>query len=67
MTNAAIFCVSVPLYYTNLHLSVRPPWFVCVVSIDVTEVQIFIMVMYLLAAVGGSAFWQALVIHNVHN
>ncbi|KAF5885458.1 choline/ethanolaminephosphotransferase 1, partial [Clarias magur] len=29
--------------------------------IDVTEVQIFIMVMYLLAAVGGSAFWQALI------
>ncbi|XP_072569393.1 choline/ethanolaminephosphotransferase 1-like isoform X1 [Paramormyrops kingsleyae] len=26
--------------------------------IDVTEVQIFIIIMYLLAAVGGSAFWQ---------
>lgn len=31
-------------------------------SIDVTEVQIFIIIMYLLAAVGGSAFWQSLVI-----
>lgn len=30
-------------------------------SIDVTEVQIFIIVMYLLAAVGGAAFWQSLV------
>lgn len=30
-------------------------------SIDVTEVQIFIIIMYLLAAVGGSAFWQSLV------
>ncbi|KAL6464168.1 hypothetical protein MHYP_G00264850 [Metynnis hypsauchen] len=29
--------------------------------IDVTEVQIFIIIMYLLAAVGGSAFWQALI------
>ncbi|XP_050961280.1 choline/ethanolaminephosphotransferase 1b isoform X1 [Labeo rohita] len=27
--------------------------------IDVTEVQIFIILMYLLAAVGGSAFWQS--------
>lgn len=26
-----------------------------------TEVQIFIIVMYLLAAAGGSAFWQSLV------
>ncbi|XP_046886571.1 choline/ethanolaminephosphotransferase 1-like [Hypomesus transpacificus] len=26
--------------------------------IDVTEVQIFIIIMYLLAAVGGTAFWQ---------
>ncbi|CAJ1052056.1 choline/ethanolaminephosphotransferase 1b isoform X2 [Xyrichtys novacula] len=29
--------------------------------IDVTEVQIFIIIMYLLAAVGGSAFWQSLI------
>ncbi|CAF91563.1 unnamed protein product, partial [Tetraodon nigroviridis] len=29
--------------------------------IDVTEVQIFIILMYLLAAVGGAAFWQSLV------
>ncbi|KAG9334499.1 hypothetical protein JZ751_007582 [Albula glossodonta] len=28
-------------------------------GIDVTEVQIFIIIMYLLAAVGGSAFWQS--------
>ncbi|KAA0711743.1 Choline/ethanolaminephosphotransferase 1 [Triplophysa tibetana] len=28
-------------------------------TIDVTEVQIFIILMYLLAAVGGSAFWQS--------
>ncbi|RXM95598.1 Choline/ethanolaminephosphotransferase 1 [Acipenser ruthenus] len=27
--------------------------------IDVTEVQIFIIIMYLLAAIGGSAFWQS--------
>lgn len=27
-------------------------------SIDVTEVQIFIIVMYVLAAVGGTPFWQ---------
>lgn len=31
-------------------------------SIDVTEVQIFIIIMYLLAAIGGSAFWQSPVI-----
>ncbi|KAJ8412094.1 hypothetical protein AAFF_G00143610 [Aldrovandia affinis] len=30
-------------------------------SIDVTEVQILIIVMYLLAAIGGSAFWQSLI------
>ncbi|MBN3303358.1 CEPT1 ethanolaminephosphotransferase, partial [Amia calva] len=30
--------------------------------IDVTEVQIFIIIMYLLAAIGGSAFWQSPVI-----
>ncbi|KAK1901867.1 Choline/ethanolaminephosphotransferase 1 [Dissostichus eleginoides] len=29
--------------------------------IDVTEVQLFIIIMYLLAAVGGSAFWQSLI------
>ncbi|XP_061543625.1 choline/ethanolaminephosphotransferase 1b isoform X2 [Phycodurus eques] len=29
--------------------------------IDVTEVQLFIISMYLLAAAGGSAFWQALI------
>lgn len=28
-------------------------------SIDVTEVQIFIIILYLLAAVGGAAFWQS--------
>lgn len=36
--------------------------FLLLLSIDVTEVQIFIIIMYLLAAVGGSAFWQSLVI-----
>ncbi|XP_064811990.1 choline/ethanolaminephosphotransferase 1-like isoform X2 [Oncorhynchus masou masou] len=29
--------------------------------IDVTEVQFFIIIMYLLAAIGGSAFWQFLI------
>lgn len=28
-------------------------------SIDVTEVQLFIITMYLLAAAGGAAFWQS--------
>lgn len=34
-------------------------FFFLLLSIDVTEVQIFIIIMYLLAAVGGSAFWQS--------
>ncbi|KAK6303114.1 choline/ethanolaminephosphotransferase 1-like [Coregonus clupeaformis] len=29
--------------------------------VDVTEVQFFIIIMYLLAAIGGSAFWQFLI------
>uniref|UniRef100_A0A673KH10 Choline/ethanolaminephosphotransferase 1 n=1 Tax=Sinocyclocheilus rhinocerous TaxID=307959 RepID=A0A673KH10_9TELE len=33
--------------------------------IDVTEVQIFIMLLYLLAAVGGSALWQSPVIQVI--
>lgn len=40
-------------------------WTLCFLlplSVDVTEVQILIIIMYLLAAVGGSAFWQSLVI-----
>lgn len=42
------------------------PLSLCLCSIDVTEVQFFIIIMYLLAAIGGSAFWQFLVMHLTH-
>lgn len=42
------------------------PLSLCPFSIDVTEVQFFIIIMYLLAAIGGSAFWQFLVMHLTH-
>lgn len=45
-----------PAVTLAVSLSLSPPS-----SIDVTEVQIFIIIMYLLAAVGGAAFWQSLV------
>lgn len=51
-------CVSKDV--TNLHCNLSAS--LLPLSIDVTEVQIFIIIMYLLAAVGGSAFWQSLVI-----
>ncbi|NXK96867.1 CEPT1 ethanolaminephosphotransferase, partial [Formicarius rufipectus] len=35
--------------------------FLCPTSIDVTEVQIFIILMHLLAVVGGAPFWQSLI------
>lgn len=44
----------------QVYVTVKP-LFSLLSSIDVTEVQIFIIIMYLLAAVGGSAFWQSLV------
>nr|XP_023649285.1 choline/ethanolaminephosphotransferase 1-like [Paramormyrops kingsleyae] len=49
--------------WAYLGLSTRAPLWAYLglsylLSIDVTEVQIFIIIMYLLAAVGGSAFWQ---------
>jgi len=47
------------VHVTNPHCRLC---FLLPLSIDVTEVQIFIIIMYLLAAVGGSAFWQSLVI-----
>lgn len=51
--------VTVLIDVTNTHCKLC---FLLPLSIDVTEVQIFIIIMYLLAAVGGSAFWQSLVI-----
>ncbi len=52
----ACLCVCVSLSCLTVCLSSA------LISIDVTEVQIFIMLLYLLAAVGGSAFWQSPVI-----
>lgn len=36
--------------------------FLYLIRIDVTEVQIFIIIMHLLAVIGGPPFWQSLVI-----
>jgi len=36
--------------------------FFYLIRIDVTEVQIFIIIMHLLAVIGGPPFWQSLVI-----
>ena len=47
---------------TVLTHALNPSALCTLLSIDVTEVQIFIIVMYVLAAIGGSAFWQSPVI-----